>query len=251
MYKVSPLFSIRNQKFNIIILASGVGTRLKPETDYIPKALIELGELRAIDYLMSKYQYLADQIIITVGYSADLLRNYVRGKYSSLNLQFSREGVSELRGPGKSLIYALDYANSRLPTLITFCDYIIEDQFSVDYDAIGICKPVEGYIYGTYKSVAVVEEGVVIDVIENDNMKNIKENGFTGLTICHNTMLLKSIVYNAAVSNSELEHCDYTFDIICCYIKKVKTLAIPLSKMLEFGTEHELLETRKYLNGNH
>lgn len=251
MYTVSPLFSARNQKFNIIILASGLGTKLKPETDFIPKALVELGELRAIDYLMLKYQYLAERIIITVGYSADLLRNYVKGKYSSLNLQFSREEVSELRGPGKSLVYALDHANSRLPTLITFCDYIIEDQFSVDHDAIGVCKPIEGYIYGTYGSLVVVEEGVAIDLIENDNLETVKESGFTGITICHNTMLLKSIVYNAAVSKSELENCDYTFDIIHRYIKKIRTLAVPLSKMLEYGTGHGLRETRRYLNGNH
>ena len=111
MYRVSPLFSIKNQKFNVIILASGLGTSLKLETDFIPKALVELGQLRAIDYLIAKYQYLADRIIITVGYSKDLLRNYVKGKYSSLNLQFSHEEVSELRGPGKSLMYALYHAD--------------------------------------------------------------------------------------------------------------------------------------------
>ncbi len=250
MYKVSPLFSIKNQKFNVIILASGLGTRLKPETDFIPKALIELGELRAIDYLMAKYQYLADRVIITLGYSADLLRNYVKGKYPSLNLQFSHEEVSELRGPGKSLVYASDYTDSRLPTLITFCDYIIEDQFSVDYDAIGVCKPIKDYVYGTYKSLAVVEDGVAIDLVENNDLENVKDNGFTGITICHNTMLLKSIVYSAAKSKTGLEDIDYGC-IIRCYLKKVRTLAFPLSKMFEFGTEDTLIKTRRYIDGNY
>ena len=250
MYKVSQLFSVKNQKFNIIILASGLGTKLKPETDFIPKALIELGQLRAIDYLISKYQYLAERIIITVGYSEDLLRNYVRGKYSSLNLQFSSEEVSELRGPGKSLMYALDHADSRLPTLITFCDYIIEDQFSVDYDAIGVCKPIKDYVYGTYKTLGIVEEGVAIGLTENDKLESVRENGFTGITICHNTTLLKSIVYSAAVSSSKTEGFDYALDIIRCYIEKVRTLALPLSKMLEFGTEDTLIKTREHIGGN-
>lgn len=249
MYKVSPLFSARNQKFNVIILASGLGTRLKPETDFIPKALVELGELRAIDYLILKYQYLAERIIITVGYSADLLRNYVKGKYSSLNIQFSREEVSELRGPGKSLVYALDHADSGLPTLITFCDYIIEDQFSVDYDAIGVCKPDEDYVYDTYKMLAVAEEGVAVDLIINDDLENIKENGFTGISICHNTILLKSIVYGAAESKTRLEDVDYA-RIIRSYLQKVRTLALPLSRMYEFGTEDTLVKTRRYMGGS-
>ncbi|HDR68485.1 MAG TPA: hypothetical protein ENN61_05480 [Bacteroidaceae bacterium] len=251
MYKISPLFSVRNQTFNVIILASGLGTRLKPETDFIPKALVELGNLRAIDYLISKYQYLAEGIIITVGYSADLLKNYVKGKYSSLNLLFSREDVSELRGPGKSLIYALDRANSRIPTLITFCDYIIEEQFSVDYDAIGVCKPVEGYVYGTYKTLAVVEEGVALGLIENKDLNSRKENGFTGIMICHNTMLLKSIVYSAAVSNPKSEDIDYAFDVVRPYIKRARTTVLPLTKMYEFGTEDTLSKTRRYIIGNH
>ena len=249
MYKVSPLFSARNQKFNVIILASGLGTRLKPETDFIPKALVELGELRAIDYLILKYQYLAERIIITVGYSADLLRNYVKGKYSSLNLQFSREEVSELRGPGKSLVYALDHANSKLPTLITFCDYIIDDQFAVDYDAIGVCKPDEDYVYDTYKMLAVAEEGVAVDLIINDDLENTKENGFTGISICHNTILLKSIVYGAAESKTRLEDVDYA-RIIRSYLQKVRTLALPLSRMYEFGTEDTLAKTRRYMGGS-
>lgn len=251
MIKVSPLFSVKNQTFNVIILASGLGTRLKPETDFIPKALVELGELRAIDYLISKYQYLAERTIITVGYSSDLLKNYVRGKYSSLNLMFSYEDVSELRGPGNSLIYALDCANSRKPTLLTFCDYIVEDQFSVDYDAIGICRPGEGYVYGTYKTVAVVEEGVVLDLKENPEIELSRENGFTGITICHNTTLLKSIAYKAAVSKKNDEKIDYAFDIIRPYIKKARTIALPLKKMYEFGTEETLSKTRRYIRGNY
>ena len=250
MYKVSPLFCARNQKFNIIILASGLGTRLKPQTDFIPKALIELGELRAIDYLVAKYQYLAERIIITVGYSADLLENYVKGKYSSLNLQFSREETSELQGPATSLMYALDCASSRIPTLITFCDYIVEDQFSVDYDAIGVCKPVEGYIYDTYKFLAVVEEGVALDLVENDDLKNVKENGLMGIAICHNTTLLKSIIYSAAESKTGNEDVDYAF-IFRSYLKKTRTLALPLSKIFEFGTEDALAKTRSYLDGNY
>ena len=240
MHNESPLFSVRNQKFNVIILAAGLGIRLKPETDYLPKALVELGKggLRAIDYSIRKYQYIADPFIIALGYSADLLENYIKGKYSSLNIFFSREEVSELRGPGKSLVYALDYASSKLPTIITFCDYIINDQISVEYDSIGVCKPSnEDSVLDTYKTIAIVDEGIIVDLKKNEDIENFKKDGFTGISIFHNTKLLKSIVYNAYIIRS--------------YVQKVKTLACPISKIFEFGTEDTLKRTRRYLNGDH
>jgi choline kinase len=250
MYKEAPLFSVSNQKFNVIILAAGLGTRLKPETDFIPKALIELGGLRSIDYSIRKYQYISGRMIVATGYSADLVMNYVMGKYSSLNLFFSREEVSELKGPGTSLMYALDYASSKLPTIITFCDYIVCDQFSVEYDCIGICKPGKEFsILGDYKTIAVIEEGVAVDLQLNKNNK-IKDNGFTGIAIFHNTKLLKAIAYNAAASKSNNEDIDFAFEIIAPYLSKVKTIACPISSILEFGTTKTLVEIRRYINGN-
>ncbi len=247
----SPLFSATNQKFNIIILAAGLGTRLKPATDFIPKALVEIGGPRAIDYCIEKYQYISGRIIIAAGYSSDLLINYVSGKYPSLNLFFSIEEVSELKGPGTSLLYALDYASSRLPTIITFCDYIVGDQFSVEYDGIGVCKPTEDQsVLGTYDTVAEIEEGFAVDLVKNKDRENVRENGFTGISICHNTKLLKSITYGADVAKNDAEQLDYTLDIIRGYIKRVKTAAIPLSKLYEFGTDEILQETRRQLNEN-
>jgi len=252
MFKVSPLFSVNNQKFNIIILAAGHGTRLKSATDYVPKALVEIGGLRGIDHSIRKYQYIAERMIMATGYCADLLQNYVRGKYPSQNFLFSREEVSGLRGPGRSLLHALDCALSNLPTVITFCDYIIEDQFSVDQDCLAICQAAEeSSVLGTYKTLAVVDEGIVADLVENQDVQNCHDSGFTGIAICHNTVLLKSIVYSAAASNGGFENLEYALDIIRPYIKKVRTVACALSKMYEFGTADTLGRTRSYINGNH
>jgi NDP-sugar pyrophosphorylase family protein len=251
MYPESPLFSPSNQKFNVIILAAGLGTRLRPETEFIPKPLIELGGLRAIDHCIRKYQYIAGRMIIAVAYCADLITNYVMGKYSAYNLYMSAEDVASLHGPGTSLMYALDQASSRLPTLITFCDYIVGDQFPVDYDSLGVCRPdANSQVLGQYKTVAVVEEGVVVDLVANPNIDEMTENGFTGIAVFHNTRLLKAITYGAATSKSESEDVDFAFEIIRPYLQQMKVRANPLSQMLEFGTANTLAATRNYLNGD-
>ena len=84
--KNPPSFSIHNYRFNVIILAAGLGYRLRPETEYVPKALVKIGQSRAIDYIIRKYQYIADKFIIATGYGADLLENYLKGKYPMMNL---------------------------------------------------------------------------------------------------------------------------------------------------------------------
>jgi len=249
MIKDNPLFSKTNQKFNVIILAAGVGSRLKPETDFIPKALVNVGKDRAIDNLLKKYQYIADRIIIAVGYNADLLENYTKGKYGSMNLSFSKEKVSELYGPGKSLVYALDFASSQLPTIITFCDYLVEDFFNVDQDGLGICNPKNDKtpVLGTYKTIANIEEGIILNLEKNKDISKIKKNGFTGIGVFHNTLFLKALAYHASFEKG-IKKVDYAFDIVDKYVKKMRTIAIPLSKMFEFGTEELLRKTREYID---
>ena len=248
----APLFSVTNQKFNVIILAAGLGRRLQPETDYIPKALVNLGQARAIDYAIRKFQYVSDRMIIGVGYCADLMENYVRGKYPSPNLFFSREEVSELRGPGASLLYALDYASCKLPTIITFCDFIFGEQFAVDADTVVVCKPgTADAVIDTYKTVAVVDEGVVSDIIPNRDVDHVRENGFTGTAVCHNSILLKSIAYGKASTLPHPGDLDYTLDVIRTYVRTMRTVAAPVSSMFEFGTEESLARTRMYLNADY
>jgi GTP:adenosylcobinamide-phosphate guanylyltransferase len=251
MLEETPVFSATDKRFNVILLAAGLGTRLRPATDYIPKALISLGSSRAIDYSIRKYQYLAERTIVAVGYCADLLENYVRGKYPTLQVFFSREEPAELQGPGRSLIYALDCASSRLPTLISFCDYVLTGPLDVDSDALAVCKPGKAdAILGEYKTLALVEEGVVRDIVPNPDLPRIKENGYFGLTVVHDTTLLKAIAYGAAAGAGAGGAVDFTMDIVRPYVKQVRTIACPVAGIYEFGDEDTLRLLREHVDAD-
>jgi len=244
---ISPIFSNTNKKFNIIILAAGKGERLKPATEYIAKPLIKLGDERAIDYIIKKYQHIAHKFIIAIGYEADLLQNYVQGKYSSFNIEFSREDVGDLHGPGHSLLYALDHADSKYPTIITFCDYIINDVFSVDNNALCVCDPNSNSVLGTYRTYIDVEEGVAIDICNNDEEK--QKHGFTGLAICHDTLFLKYMTYYLGVRGLSTEEETYEA-ILREYIQENKTSVIVLKELYDFGETRTLEKTRRVIDGN-
>lgn len=53
-----------NEKFNVIILAGGAGSRMGQASEFIPKALTKVGEFRAIDLLISRYLNISHRLII-------------------------------------------------------------------------------------------------------------------------------------------------------------------------------------------
>ena len=255
MFSQSPSFSIKGEKFNVIILASGLGSRLGTETAQIPKPLVELDKegTKSIDYLIQKFQYVAQRMIVTTAYCADLLEYYLKGKYGSLSPIFSREEASELKSPGKSLVLALDHALIKLPTIVMFCDYILEDYLPIDNDALCVSQaPKPPFVVDPYcKSIPVIEEGIITDLIPNPDLNKERYGGFNGIGIFHDTLLLKSIAYQKAKEKNL--NVAYDFDIVKEYIKKVKTTPIYISKMYEFGTPEMLKKVREkgnYSNAN-
>lgn len=64
-----------------IILAGGLGTRLKPITDYIPKPLIPINNVPIIEWQIKHLKKFGiNDIVICAGYKADQLQNYLEHK---------------------------------------------------------------------------------------------------------------------------------------------------------------------------
>ncbi|MBC8227917.1 NTP transferase domain-containing protein [bacterium] len=72
-----------------IILASGTGSRLMPLTKDIPKSLVKVNGKTIIDIEIENILYCGiNKLIITIGYKGGKLRNYVKEKYSNLDVIF-------------------------------------------------------------------------------------------------------------------------------------------------------------------
>lgn len=248
MFKKSPSFSKKRKKFNVIILASGLGKRLRPETNRVPKPMVALDSegAKSIDYLIEKFKPVAERLIVATAYLADVLENHVKEKYPDLNLFFSREKVSELKSPARSSVFALDYASSALPTIVMFSDYIIEDYIPVDRNALCITKkPESPYVIETStKCIPLVKKGIITDMIPNKELR--RYGGWPGLGIFHDTLLLKSIAF--ARASKDNFNMDFGRGIVKDYVKKVRTWPIYISKMYEFGTVEMLKKVREAEN---
>lgn len=61
----------------VVILAGGLGTRLREETEFKPKPMVEIGERPIIWHIMKHYsRYGYRKFIICLGYKGELILNY-------------------------------------------------------------------------------------------------------------------------------------------------------------------------------
>lgn len=76
-----------------IILAGGLGSRLKPITDYVPKPLIPINNIPLIEYQIRQLRkFKINQFVICTGYKTDQIQNYLKHKNNfDSKIQYSIE----------------------------------------------------------------------------------------------------------------------------------------------------------------
>jgi len=78
-----------------MVLAAGLGTRLRPITDYRPKALVEVAGRTLLDITLERLRTFGIQeVIVNVHHFADMIVEYLRAHDSfGMNIEISREDV--------------------------------------------------------------------------------------------------------------------------------------------------------------
>jgi mannose-1-phosphate guanylyltransferase len=86
-----------------LLLAAGMGTRLRPLTDCIPKCLIDIGGRPLLGYWLQLLVAAGiSEVVINTHYMADRVRDYVAGQDHPLKLTLVHEDV--LLGTGGTLL---------------------------------------------------------------------------------------------------------------------------------------------------
>lgn len=106
-----------------VVLAGGLGTRMWPTTEAIPKALIPVAGRPFVDWQL---RWLAAQgvtrVVLSIGHHGGLLRDHVDdGARFGLRVEYVDEG-SQLRGTGGALRLALDEGMLRDSFLVLYGD---------------------------------------------------------------------------------------------------------------------------------
>ncbi len=81
----------RDKKIKVAILCGGRGTRLKEETEYRPKPLVEIGGKPILWHIMKIYaHYGFKDFILCLGYKGELIKEYFIN-YETMNCDFTLE----------------------------------------------------------------------------------------------------------------------------------------------------------------
>lgn len=123
-----------------MILAAGLGTRLRPLTDDKPKALVEVAGRPLLEWqILRLYSYGFPDIVINVHHFGDKVEEAVkeflqREEHSSLKIQFSEE-FDLLRDTGGGIRHASDLLSDGEPFLVHNVDILSDMDIEEFYSA--------------------------------------------------------------------------------------------------------------------
>jgi dTDP-glucose pyrophosphorylase len=111
----------------VVIMAGGLGTRLRPLTNVIPKPLIPVGENTILEEIFKRFSwYGCDTFFVSVNYKSELIEYYLRNKNLPYQLHFFKE--EQPLGTAGSL----SLLRGRIDTtfFVSNCDILIEQDYA-------------------------------------------------------------------------------------------------------------------------
>lgn len=91
-----------------LILSGGMGKRLKPMTDYVPKSLVPLDNIPIIEWQIRYFKKFGiNEFVICAGHKSDQIINYLKPKKIGVKIDYSIEKTS--LGTGGAIRNARDF----------------------------------------------------------------------------------------------------------------------------------------------
>jgi glucose-1-phosphate cytidylyltransferase len=129
----------------VIILCGGMGTRLREETEYKPKPMVEIGGRPILWHIMKHYSHYGfNEFVLALGYKGDVIRNYFLNYYK-YNRDFTVDlsnGDVQIENEGSKNNWKVTMVETGDESMTGFRTriagkYINEDRFMLTYgDAV-------------------------------------------------------------------------------------------------------------------
>ncbi|MCK4937610.1 MAG: phosphocholine cytidylyltransferase family protein [Methanosarcinales archaeon] len=99
----------QTNKMKAIILAAGIGSRIRPLTDNCPKSLLKVGDNTILEMMVSHIQDCGiNDIVFVTGYLKEQIQDYVKTRFPDLNYSFVTNEKYAETNTGFSLMLVQD-----------------------------------------------------------------------------------------------------------------------------------------------
>lgn len=165
----------------VVIMAGGQGTRLKPITNILPKALVPIGDMPIIEIIINRFHAIgASEFFISVNYKAGLIINYFENSGpKSYKIQYIHEKMPS--GTAGSLSLLAGKIHSTF--FVSNCDIVIEQDYRDIYDyhkengnEITIVASLKSY-HIPYGIIKTGQNGNLIDIQEKPELTYMINTG--------------------------------------------------------------------------
>jgi glucose-1-phosphate thymidylyltransferase len=148
-----------------IIPAAGIGTRLRPHTHALPKALLYVAGRPIIAHILDDLRKVGvSSLVLIVGYKGELIEEYVSREYSDLDTTFVYQ--TERRGIGHAVHLTREVADTGEPVLIVLGDTILRTDLarvmSARANILGVKEVADPRRFG----VCEVRQGRIVRLVE-------------------------------------------------------------------------------------
>jgi len=117
--KKNKILKVQKNNLQVVIMAGGIGTRLKPLTNVLPKPMVPINNKTAIEHIFDFFKkYGFKKFFITINYKAAILKLYLNEISKNLKIVFIEEDKS------LGTVGSLKLIKSNSDYLLTNCDVI-------------------------------------------------------------------------------------------------------------------------------
>ena len=233
--------TIKNKKkieTEVVVMAGGEGTRLRPLTHVLPKPLIPLDNKTVIENIIDNFtKYQIKKFIISINFKSEMIKSFFKELQPKYNYRFIEE-KSPL-GTAGSLAFLkpkkrIDYIITNCDTLIDFdCNEFFKHHKENKNDITILASSKEFKIpYGLCK---ISKNGILQNIVEKPSQHHLVN---TGIYIV-NSKILRLI--------KKKKYLDFNNFILLAKKRKKKISIFPISETSWFDTGQweEYLKTKK------
>ncbi len=230
-----------------IIPVAGKGTRLRPHTFTLPKALLHVAGKPILGHILDQIQELGiTEVVLILGYLGHKIKEYVEEAYPQLNFAYAYQEKS--LGPGHAIMLAEPFIQEDDEVLVIYGDTIFVGDLS-----LGLNKKYDGSLAVKFvqdpRRFGIVEKNhdKVTKVIEKPDIMEPRE-AMIGIYFIRNSRLLFESLKEMVDKGRQTKGEYYFTDALQVMIEKGASLTtFEMEGWFDCGKPETLLSTNQYL----